>query len=75
MQVSAATNLANFVSKLQDERYQMVFSISTKNVSGSSSSSESESEDLDTVVREVFAATDQSLANLVEWRDIKGHKL
>ena len=70
--MSSATNLASFVSKLQDERFQMVFSISSKNVSDTDSDTDGE---LDTVVREVFAATDQALSNLVEWRDIQGHKL
>ena len=66
-QVTKATNLANFVSKIQDERFRVVFAISTENFTEKFNESHP--------IQKVFSETDEALNELVEWRDIEGHKL
>ena len=83
-QVTGATNLAKFVSRLQDERFEMVYSISTQKLQDTSpedlSTPENSSFNRNIVaikenVTRRFDKTDISLNNLKEWRDIEGHKL
>ena len=72
------------MSRLQDERFEMVYSISTQKLVDTSpedlSTSENSSfnqklEGIKENVTRRFDKTDNSLNNLQEWRDIAGHKL
>ena len=72
------------MSRLQDERFEMVYSISTQKLVDTSPEDLSTSENssfnqkLEAIKENVtrrFDKTDNSLNNLQEWRDIDGHKL
>ena len=72
------------MSRLQDERFEMVYSISTQKLVDTSPEDLSTSENssfnqkLEAIKENVtrrFDKTDNSLNNLQEWRDIAGHKL
>ena len=72
------------MSRLQDERFEMVYSISTQKLLDTSpeglsmpenSSFNQKYEAIKENVTRRFDKTDNSLNNLQEWRDIAGHKL
>ena len=82
--LKSCTNLAKFVSRLQDERFEMVYSIASQKLQDKSPD-DSSMPDISSFNQKIvaikenvtrrFDKTDDSLNNLKEWRDIAGHKL